>query len=256
MIKLPRYSKEKKSHYISYSQITSWKDMKSFNMGVLGKYEYMLSYFMGNSWLDQGWGAFGEDVENYICYGSLDQKEIKKLDKDVLKHNIKRPDRKQRLISDSINSFDDREKGIMNKIEPLGTFQQEGWIDFDGFKVLLYIDDATEDFKKIRDYKTASKKSGEKYNLPEYKQLDIYSLWVEQEYGYIPEELEVCIIERGGNCYGMEERRDLLTVKGDVWYINRETSKERLEALKLDIQKTAEEISKYYKIFLKLKKLV
>ena len=250
---LPRFSKKKDCHYISYSQVGSWEDEKSFNLGIKGRLEYILGYFFGVQFPDQGWGVFGEDAENAVCYRDYSKEEIADLDEKIKIHNIKHPNRPQRLVSDSLDSFDEREMSILKQITPLGTFQKEGWINFDGFKLLLYIDDATEDFKKLRDYKTASRNSGKKYELPEYKQLDVYSIWVEQEYDYIPDELEVCVIERAGNCYGMVERRDLLSVKKDVWYIDRKTSPERLQKIKDNIIKVANEISEYYKVYLKLK---
>ena len=252
---LPRFSKEKNCHYISYSQVGSWEDEKSFNLGVKGRLEYILAYFMGVKFPDQGWGVFGEDAENAVCYRDYPLVEIQKLDEEIKAYNIERPDRAQRLISESLSSFDEREMKILKQIEPLGVFQQEGWINFDGFKVLLYIDDANADFSKLRDYKTASRNSGKKYEKPEYDQLDVYSLWVKQQFGHVPDDLEVCIIERAGNCFGMVERRDLLSVKNDVWYVDRETSTERLKTIEDRIVRVANEISEYYKVYLKIKEI-
>ena len=78
------------------------------------------------------------------------------------------------------------------------------------FDVLMYIDDINEEMTKIRDYKTGSKSSLKKYEKPEYKQLHVYSAWVYQETGLIPE-AEVYTIERKGNCM-MGKGRTALTV--------------------------------------------
>jgi hypothetical protein len=241
--------------YVSYSQISSYLSEKSFNLGIDGKLEYIITYFFGRQFPDQGWNLFGSSVEDYICYRNFSKKEIKALDDKIIKGNEQYPDRPNALVSESIASFSEGEKVIMNKIEPLGLYQVEGWIDFKGFKLLLYIDDATKDLKKLRDYKTASENSSKQYYTDSYKQLTIYSLWVKQQTGFYPDELEVCVIERGGNCFGMEDRRDLLFVKDRVWYINRNDDIKKCDEMRTLIQSTAEEISSLYQTYLKLKEL-
>ena len=249
---LPRKDKEGK-YYISYSQATSWNDKRSFNLGIEGRLEYMLSYFHKVRFPDQGWAMFGEDAENYVCYKDLTNKEVGELDAINLA-NLKEG-RDLRLVGDSIDSFTEREKEIMDAIEPLGVFQKEIKIDFGDFYVLGYIDDALGDFKKIRDYKTCSENSSSRYYKDDYFQLDLYSMWVKQELGYYPDVLEVCMIERKGNCFGMVERRDVLSVGNKVWYHNRVTTEDRQKYLKDYILRTALEISSYYKTFLELEKL-
>jgi len=220
---LPRQD-EDGNYYISYSQYNSFKDDKSFNLGIKGSHEYILQYFMGKDWPDQGWAQFGTEVEDYIC---------------------------ERKWADR---FKDEEKAVLNKIEPLGTFQQEIKLDLmPGVYLKGFIDDANAGFKKIRDYKTASKKSGEKYAKPEYTQLDIYSAWVKQVFGYLPDDVEVCIIERKGNCFGMVERRDLLSVGKEVWYVKREVTQERIDYVLEDIRRVVGQISDLYKVYLKTK---
>lgn len=229
--------------YVSYSQISSYLSESSFNLGIEGRLEYIISYMMGVNFPDQGWGEYGNDVEAYICYKDFSKAEIEKLDEDIRIKNKKYPDRPEKLISECLASFTEEEKKKLDKIEPLGVYQQEGWINFDGFKLLLYIDDATEGFKKLRDYKTASESSSQQYYTDKYKQLIIYSIWVKQEMGYYPDELEVTIVERGGNCFGMVERRDLLFVKDRVWTVDRSEDIKKCDDMKVFIQKTAEEIA-------------
>lgn len=220
---LPRFDGQ--NYYISYSQFSSWKEANSFNLGVSGKQEYMLSYFLGHDFPDQGWGLFGQEVEDYICHK---------------KHADK---------------FTDKEKFTLDKIKPLGLFQKEVkiWI-LPNVYLKGFIDDGLEDLSWIRDYKTGSNNSRQRYYKDDYVQLDLYSLYVLQETGKLPEKLEVCIIERKGNCFGMVNRRDLLSVGTEIWYHYRETSIERLERIKAELTAVIYEISNAYKLFLKVNK--
>ena len=220
-IDLPRKD-DKGVNYISYSQYTSFKSDSGFNTGLPGYQEYIRSYFLGERFPDAGWAQFGKDVEDYIC------------------------ERK------SGEMFSQRERDVLEKVEPLGNFQIEVklWLASNLY-LLGYIDDATHDLMKVRDYKTGSDNSLQKYTKPDYEQLDFYSMWVKQETGRLPNELEVCGIERKGNVFGLTDRRDLLTVGEKVTYIPRETSEERCENVKNNLLKVVFEISDYYKIFKK-----
>ena len=131
-IVLPRTDDEG-NYYISYSQIKNWNSDKSFNLGILGKLEYILQYFFGEDFGDMGWAEFGKDVEDYIT------------------------ERKQ------ASKFNDTEKKTLESIETLGVYQQQIKIDFDGFYLLGYIDDMNVDRTHIRDYKTASLNSSKQY---------------------------------------------------------------------------------------------
>lgn len=224
-VMLPRRDSDG-NYYISYSQFTSWKDLKSFNLGVRGNLEYMLSYFFGEDFGDAGWAQFGSEVEDYIC---------------------------QRLHADK---FTDKERETMEKIVPLGNFQIETklWL-LPNVYVKGFIDDATQDMMKIRDYKTASNSSRQRYYKDDYVQLDSYALWVQQETGKIPDELEVCIIERKGNCFGMKNARERLSVGTEIWYHPRITNQERLDKVRADILTAVFQISDAYKTFLKIHKL-
>lgn len=234
--------------YISYSQYNSYKSMKSFNLSILGKHEYMRSYFLGERFPDQGWAEFGQDVEDYICYNGLPEKEIKKMDQG-------REESNEKLISEIFSCFTEAEKETLNKVEPLGNFQVE--VDLEimpGVFLKGYIDDATDDLTHIRDYKTGSLNSCKKYYTPEYYQLDLYSAYVRDKIGKLPDVAEVCMIERAGNCFGMVERRDLLTVKNEIWYHEREISDDRIDFVLHDVRRVIKEISDLYKVFLKVNK--
>lgn len=221
MIILPKQDKNG-NYYISYSQINAWNDLKGFNTGKPGTHEYIRSYFLGERYEQNSFATFGKEVEDYICYrGSKDK-------------------------------FDKREREVLNSIKPLGVFQHPIIINFDGYYLAGIIDDCDESFTKLRDYKTCSTKSAEKYYKDEYEQLDVYALGIKQKIGLLPKELEVCAIERTGN--GFRGGRDVLKVGEEVWYIPRKTNEKRLNTLERKIQRTVEEISHLYKIFLKLNK--
>jgi hypothetical protein len=224
-IVLPRKDKDG-NYYISYSQISTFNDLQSYNLKLLGKIEYMAAYFFGDSWPDSGFAQFGLEVEDYICNGAFQE------------------------------NFSDRERAVLDNIEPLGNFQVETkiWL-FPNVYIKGFIDDSVHDLTHIRDYKTASKNSKAKYYKDSYVQLDIYAMHVLQETGKLPEKIEVCIIERTGNCFGMVNRRDLLKVGEEVWYHTRETSMERIETIKAELRTAVYKISELYQLYLKLNKI-
>lgn len=218
-IQLPRKTKEGKPR-ISYSQYTGWKELKSFNLGVDGFSEYMARYFFGYNFGDKGWAEFGNDVEDYICSrGSSDK-------------------------------FNDKEKLVMEQVETLGVFQDSFEIDFGDFVFFGIIDDRLDDWSIIRDYKTASKSSSEKYKQDDYVQLDFYAMKSIEINGEIPK-MEVCVIERKGNCMFMGGR-EVLTVGDNIWYYSRATNMDRIESLKDDLFKVVKDISDHYKLYLKI----
>ena len=206
--------------YISYSQYVMWNQAKSFSLKTKGMFEYMASYFMGYEANDEGWAQFGKEVEGYITEGEFSE------------------------------SFTDEELRVLDSVETFGVYQQEIRIDLGGFICLGYIDDMMEDYSIIQDFKTASKNSSKKYTKDSYKQMDIYSMWVHQEKGFIPK-AQVCVIERKGNCM-LGAGREALTVGESFWIIDRTSNIERIEAVKKDIINTAKEIEKYYKLYLKI----
>lgn len=221
-INLPK-QKDGKS-YLSYSQWQLWNAAKSFNMKDAGMYEYFVQYFFGlNPWPDMGWAAFGNMVEDYITTG--------KGKKD---------------LSDS-------ELKVLDTIEPLGTFQRYFELEMEGFFIKGFIDDDNLDqdgreINWIRDYKTASKTSKKKYYEDDYWQLDVYAMAIHQKFGYWPDKMEVCIIERKGNPF----RGETLEVANNIWYVDRDLTEDRLTWLENSLYETAEQISDYWTTFQKL----
>lgn len=209
------------NYYISYSQVKAWTETKGFSTGQLGKIEYIRKYFFNEKFPDKtGFAQFGTEVENYITTRT------------------------------DADKFTLQERKVLDTIEPLGVFQKEIKLQFKDFYVLMYIDDKRADYSKLRDYKTASEKSSQKYYGEEYNQLDIYALGAKQECGKVPQELEVCVIERLGN--GFKGGRNVMTVGERIWYIPRKTDEHRLLMLEKLIKKTVSEISEYYDVFLTL----
>lgn len=218
---LPRKDSEG-NHYISFSQMSLFKDVKSFSLGILGKHEYIISYFLGVRFPSAGWSEFGSSVEDYIC------------------------------LREKAEEFTDAEKAILETVDVLGVFQQEVKLKLiNGVYLLGYIDDRTKCWTMISDFKTCSKASSAKYYKPEYYQLDIYAAFVKQEKGFIPK-ARVAMIERKGNCFGMIDRRDLLSVGKEVWYHEREVTQERIDYIVGEVIKVVHEISFLYKIFLRV----
>jgi len=207
---------------VSYSQVSLWEEVKSFNLSILGRYEYIRSKMLGEKYEDMGWGQFGNEVQEYI---------------------------QERKHSDN---FDQEEKAVLETIQPLDIYEEEFFIDFGTFKLLGYKDDVKKDYSLIRDYKTASENSKAKYYTDEYKQLDIYALDTYKKHSFIPE-LELCIIERTGNPF-KGGGRDVLKVGKQVWWHKRETNLQRLNKIEQGIIKSVKEISDYYKVFLKINK--
>lgn len=210
------------NYYISYSQISGWNAAKGFNTGLQGKQEYIRSYFLGENFPSGPFATFGKEVENYITENKDEDK------------------------------FTDEELLTLNKIRPIGIFQKEFRLKYNGFYVLGYIDDCDEELTHLRDYKTGSSSSVKKYYESSYEQLDIYALAARQITGKLPNKLEVCAIGRAGN--GFKEGRGALKVTGDIWYIERKTDEQRLNTIEANIQRTVQEISHTYKVFLKLNK--
>ena len=141
----------------------------------------------------------------------------------------------------------------MDTIVPLGVFQQEVVIDFGDFVVLGYIDDADKMFKLIRDYKTKSESSKKDLHKPEKHQLDIYAMWVRQEFGHIPK-AEYCVIERlGGKECMSGGGRAVLTIGKQIWYEPyKEITDESLALTEALVRRTVYEISSYYRTYTKI----
>lgn len=204
---------------LSYSQYNLWREKKGFNTGLLGRWEYIRKYLLRESYPQNAYGSFGQDVECYVRKQGCEER------------------------------FSDEEKKTLDQVEPLGIYEYKVEVDFGDFVLEGYIDDMTEDHSIYRDYKTASENSKEKLYKDDYEQLDIYALYSLRENGFIPI-IELCIIERMGNAYA--GGREALKVGENIWWHRKKIDKEGLETLDKKIRQTAEEISEYYKVFQKV----
>lgn len=209
---------------ISYSQVKLWNELKGYNTGLLGKHEYIKSYFFNEKFSDKGgFAEFGNDVEDYITKREKSE------------------------------CFTKKEKSILETISCLGIFQQKIDIELKGFRLIGYIDDCSSDYNHLRDIKTASLNSSKKYYGEDYDQLDFYAMAISKEHGFIPEKLEVVCVERNGN--GFRGGRNIMNVGENIWYIERKTSESRISEIENKIIRAANEISDYYKIYKKLLKI-
>jgi hypothetical protein len=218
---LPKKDKEGVP-YISYSQANLWSDVKGYNTGMDGKIEYMLSYFYKVNFPDVGFGGFGGKVGTALEVGDF-------------------------------SAFSPLEIETLKKVERLDVFEKEIRIPFDGFYLVGYIDTCTEDLKYIKDYKTASPSSKEKYYTDDYKQLMIYAKGVHCEKGYYPERMNVEIIERKGNAFN--GGIDALSLGDNIWIVEKEISAEKIEEVAKYVEKTALEISEYWSVWKKINKI-
>ena len=213
--------------YLSWSQVESWRDKKGFNMGNHpGWLEYMVKYFFGHKFPDMGWGQFGHEVEDYICEKK------------------------------GAEFFTDEERETLDKISPLGVFQREVILDFGEFVLLGYIDDHSpvEDnvVSLMVDYKTKSENSKKDLHDGKKLQLDLYTEYLLRQ-GYDVKQVAYVIIERlgGGECM-RGGGRGVLKVGKRIWHEEYTWSKETIQrALKI-VEKTAQEISQCYEVFLSL----
>jgi len=214
---------------ISYSQLNSWTSKSAFrgiNIGgqevtQSGKHGYILERMVGYEYppdpAKESFAPFGDKVEDAIC-------------------------------EQDFSGFTDREANVLKSIKPLGVFQKPVEIDFGDFVLTGFIDDCNKTPTKLRDYKTASVNSAKKYYTDEYKQLEIYALERYKRTGKLPTSLEVCVIERIGNPFRGEE----LKVGDNVWYIEREISKQILDDVEEWVVENTREIAEYYETFLKM----
>jgi len=248
-IELPKVYKGKNKKYvgrpmISWSQVETWIGKRGFNTGLPGFHEYMRKYFMGETYPDAGWGQYGSEMESYITLRNAPKKVIDALD-----------EKDRASYEGCMVNFSKAEKEFLSQIEPLGNYQTEIIIDFGDFILLGYIDDHTDDFSHIRDYKSKSASTMLSLSKPDNYQLDVYGLYCYKVLGIIPTKAEYFVVDRagGGECMRGGGRKSL-SVGKQIWNIDREMSIPRLEETAEIIRETAMDISEYWKVFQKFNK--
>ena len=225
--------------YISWSQIESFNDKSGFNTGLLGEFEYIIKYLSFNTFKDLGFGVFGSETEAYITLRNLPKKELLKFEEKV-----------QKEFQDALKNFSEKEKTVLNTIEPLGIFQDEicYYVEELDIIVLGYIDDRTQEdsygnIDLLRDYKSKSESSKKDLHLDKKYQIELYILGLRQR-GLNVLGAEYCIIERFGGRECMNGGgRESLSVGDRIWYEPYSWTEERLKQTHQMIIDTAIRIS-------------
>jgi len=213
---LPKVDKEGVP-YLSYSQVATWKRSKR---------DYMRQYFFSERFEGNAYTEFGTKVG-------------------------------EALEDNDFSKFEPDEQDFLKTVPRYDVFEKEIKLQMDGFYVKGFIDTLKQSkgtAKKIpviADYKTGdiAKKTAD-YESDDYIQLEIYAADVLQETGQLPEKVEVILIGREGNAF----KREPLRLTKEFIVIDREISEVRVNKVKELVQQVAEEISEYYKVFLKLNK--
>ena len=210
--------------YVSYSQLSTWKRSKR---------DYIRQYFLGERFVGNAYTEMGSKVG-------------------------------EALENNDFSEFTLTEQKFLKTVPRYDQFERKINLQMEGFIVVGYIDSNTLSHKtkggnkvevvdKILDYKTGdvSKKRAE-YEDDKYTQLDIYAAAMQQETGSLPTDVKVILIDRTGNAFKGEELKlgkEFITITKDV-------TQERVDKVLKEVQEIAEEISAYYKLYLKLNGLI
>lgn len=158
----------------------------------------------------------------------------------------------QALELNDFSNFSPKEKELLEKVPRLDEFERpiNLWFKDLGFRIMGFIDTADKSLKELIDYKTTSNDGSKmaQYSEPDYLQLVIYGMAIEQETGVHPESIKIIGIGRDGNAFKGEE----LTVGDRIFELDLEISPERKKQAEDYIIKTAQEVTKYTEIFQKL----
>ncbi len=241
---IPQHKKYIGKYYISWSSCESFNDKSGFNTGLLGEFEYILNKFCNTKFPDLGWGQFGSETEAYITL--RDKKDLSDIEEKV-----------QKEFKDALKNFTQREKDILDKIEPLGVFQTEICYYIEELDIILlgYVDDHSPvvngKIKMLRDYKTKSEASKKDLHDPKKHQIEGYILAFNQR-GIEVENAEYCIIERFGGKECMNGGgRQSLSIGDRIWYEKYSWNEARLKVTHQMIIDTATRISNLYATYLK-----
>jgi hypothetical protein len=215
-------------YYLSYSQISTW--LKS-------KREYIRQYF------------FGEDDDNKGLqkYGDFGHKVGESFE------------------NNDFSAWDKEETEFLKTIPQYDEFEREVTLKMDGFYLKGFVDTNTAPetdeknnlwVRKIADYKTGDvEKKGSSvidYSSDDYLQVEIYAAALRQEFGIAPNYGAVYLIGREGNAFKGEK----LKLTKEYITIEKGITDDRLDFVVSEVQRVAEEISEYYKMYLKLNKVV
>lgn len=241
---IPEHKQYIGKYYTSWSSIESFNDKSGFNTGLIGEFEYMLSKFSGIKFPDLGWGQFGSETEAYITLRN--RKDLSDIEEKV-----------QQEFRDALKNFTQKEKDILDKIEPLGVFQTEICYYIKELDIILlgYVDDHSpvlnSKVKMLRDYKTKSESSKKDLHDPKKHQIEGYILAFNQK-GVEVENAEYCVIERFGGYECMQGGgRESLSIGDRIWYEAYKWDEARLKVTHQMIIDTAKRMSSLYSTYLK-----
>lgn len=222
--------------YLSWSRIETFNDKSGFNTSLLGEFEYIINRFTKIEFPETGWGTYGSELEAYVTLRNL--KDLSGIEEKV-----------QKELKDALVNFSDKEKKILNTIEPLGVFQDEicYYVEELDIIVLGYVDDRTPEkdgvIELVRDYKSKSESSKKDLHDPKKHQLEIYILGFKQR-GLEVKKAEYCISERLGGKECMNGGgRQVLSVGDRIWYEPYKWTEDRLKVTHQLIIDTALKIS-------------
>lgn len=218
---LPREDKDG-NHYISYSQLNTWKRSKR---------EYIRQYFWGEGFEGNAYTDFGTKVGEALENGDYSE-------------------------------FTDDEQEFLKTVPRYGEYEREIRLEMDGFYVKGFIDTSSPEeignsegekptmcVRRMADYKTGDiEKKRAEYESDDYIQVDIYAGAMKQVYGVLPEEVSVYLIHRTGNAFQNEE----LKLGNRYLKITKDVTDEGVKKVLEEVQLIAEEISAHYVIFKKL----
>lgn len=216
---LPKRDKETGEFYLSWSQIKTWKKSKR---------EYIRQYFLGE--------GSSKALIPYGDFGNLVGEALEDYD---------------------FSKFSDEEGEFLKTVPRYDEFEREVELKMGWFKIKGYIDTNSKEersdsgmwVKKIIDYKTGEiERRLPEYQSSEYWQLPIYAAAMRQEYGKLPDDIKVIIIQRDGNAFKGEK----LTLGSEYAEVDIKLSNEDCNRVLGKIREVAEEISAYYTAYLRL----
>lgn len=210
MIKLPK--SDDKGQYLSYSAMTCFNKERR---------KYIREYFLKEPRTTNDYLEFGSKVG-------------------------------EALETNDFSKFSEEEQKLLKKVPRLHEFERpiNLWFEDQAFRVMGFIDSNDEALKNVIDYKTTTNDGSKmaQYSEPDYLQLVIYGMAIEQEKGVHPESIKIIGIGRNGNAF----QGETLTVGDTLFEQELEISAERKEYAKEYILKTAKEITEYTKVFEKI----
>ncbi|MCB0444254.1 MAG: PD-(D/E)XK nuclease family protein [Gelidibacter sp.] len=201
--------------YLSFSQYNMWKKNKR---------NYIRQYIFGEKDTTahlEPYGDFGHMVGNALETGDFSE-------------------------------FKGKDLEFMKKIPRYDEFERKVVLQMDGFISFGFIDTNTKPngyVEKIADYKTGEiEKRKPDYESEDYIQLELYAAGLEQEFGKLPDDAKVYLIERHGSAFANEE----LVLGDKLEVIEKPLTPERIKQVLDNFQSVAEEIALHYEVFLKL----